>query len=104
MGAAVTFDDRGVTLRHPDGRAEFVGWPDLRAVAVETTDAGPFAEDVFFVLRGGAGVCRVPQGAAGGGELLARLQELPGFDNEPVIRAMSSAGHASFACWARGGG
>ena len=104
MGAAVTFDDRGVTLRHPDGRAEFVGWSDLRAVAVETTDAGPIAEDVFFVLRGGAGVCRVPQGAAGCDELLARLQELPGFDHEPVIRAMSSAGNASFACWARGDG
>ena len=36
----------------------------VTTVAVETTDAGPFAEDVFFVLNGGAGVCRVPQGAA----------------------------------------
>ena len=101
MGKTVTFDNRGVTFHSDAGPDEYIGWSDLSAISVETTDAGPFAEDVFFVLRGGSHVCRVPQGAAGVDELLVRLQGLPGFDNEPVIAAMSSTVNAGFPCWSR---
>lgn len=34
-------------------------------------------------------------------ELLTRLQDLPGFDNEELIAAMSSATEARFALWRR---
>src|SRR5262249_33350686 len=77
-------------------------WDALEEVSVLTTAEGPFAEDVFFVLAGGGGSgCVVPQGAPESGELLERLQRLPGFDNEAFIRAMSSAEDARFLCWRR---
>jgi hypothetical protein len=38
------------------------------------TGAGPFAPDVFWILRGSAGGCAVPHGATGDRELLERLQ------------------------------
>ncbi len=103
MAAAVSCDERGVTYRQFGRREESIAWDDLRSVAIETTDAGPFSDDVFFVLVGVAGVCRVPQGVPGADDLLARLQQLPGFANEGVIDAMSSAGNATFSCWQRGG-
>ena len=67
-----------------------------------TTADGPFAEDMFFVLAGrdGSG-CVVPQSASESGQLLERLQRLPGFDNEAFIRAMGSSEDARFVCWRR---
>jgi len=65
------------------------------------TAGGPFAEDVFWVLRGTGPPLLIPQSANGSEALLARLQELPGFDNQAVIAAMASAGNERFLCWAR---
>ena len=89
----------GVCCTWPDGSREAIGWETLLAVEIVTSDAGPFVEDVFWMLRGTRGNCRVPQEADGSGALLDRLQQLPGFDNEAVIAAMSSTANASFACW-----
>ena len=97
----VSFDVDGVTYTPPGGATSRVAWADLRAVEVATTDAGPFAEDVFWVLHGSGSPLMVPQSAGGSDALLARLQELPGFDSRAVIAAMSSAGNERFPCWAR---
>ncbi len=104
-GQRIHIDDRGVRRELPDGKVEQVAWDDVQEVAVLTTGDGPFAEDVFFVLagRGGTG-CIVPQGAPESTQLLERLQRLPGFDNEAVIRAMSSTEDAIFVCWRRSPG
>jgi hypothetical protein len=48
---------------------------------------GPFADDVFWVLSGSGQQLRVPQSAGGSDMLLARLQELPGFDSRAGIAA-----------------
>jgi hypothetical protein len=96
---AVAIDERGVRCHRPDGTVEGVAWDDLRAVEILTTDAGPWSEDLFWVLHGRDGGCVVPQGASGADALLARLQELPGFNNLAVIQAMGSAEEARFPCW-----
>jgi hypothetical protein len=97
----VSFDAVGVSYTPPGGAARRVEWSELRAVEVATSDAGPFAEDVFWVLHGAGPPLAVPQSAGGSDALLARLQELPGFDSRAVIAAMSSAGNARFPCWSR---
>ena len=97
----VSFDTIGITYTPPGGAARRIDWSDLRAVEVATTDAGPFAEDVFWVLHRTEPTLLVPQSTGGSDALLARLQELPGFDSRPVIAAMSSAGNKRFPCWAR---
>jgi hypothetical protein len=69
---------------------------------VETTDEGPFAPDVFWILVGtAASGCVIPQGATGDAILLERLQKLPGFDNDAFIRAMRSTSNEKFLCWKR---
>ncbi len=90
-----------VICERPDGKIERVAWNDLQSVEVITTDDGPFAPDVYWVLIGSTGGCAVPQGATGDRELLEKLQALPGFDNESFIRAMGSTDHARFLCWQR---
>ena len=97
----VVFDDEGVTCRRPTGLVETVRWADLQIVYIQTTDAGPAIDDVFWVLGGGETGCVVPSEAEGADLLLARLQQLPNFDNHAVIDAMSCSDNREFVCWRR---
>ena len=76
-------------------------WEGLRAVILETNDTGPVGIDVLWILVGVDSGCVIPMGAAGSEGLLGRLQRLPGFDSEAVIRASSSVENRQFLCWER---
>jgi len=78
-----------------------MSWQELQIVAVQTTDEGPFAENVFWVLASKEQSLRVPQGAEGEKDLLAKLQQLPGFKNDAVIEAMKCTDNKIFICWDR---
>jgi hypothetical protein len=98
----VTIDDWGVT-RVAGKLREAVAWADLIWVAIETTDAGPYAEDFFFLLGGadGKGVV-VPNFLATKLNLLATLQaRLPDLDNAQVAVAVGSTSNAMFKIWER---
>lgn len=98
----VAFDGERVWCRSPDSPEVSIAWSELERVVIRTTDAGPFAADFFWVLEAGQGRSLVlPGGATGAQELLRRLQELPGFDNEAVIAAAGSTDHRTFECWLR---
>ena len=95
-------DEDGVRVAMPDDTVCVVLWDDLQSVRIRTTDEGPFENDFFWLLEGAGGhVCTIPQEAAGADDLLPRLQELPGFDNEAVIAASGSADNREFLCWQR---
>ncbi len=96
-------DENGVACHWTDRAVDIVSWDDLVQVEIRTTDDGPFIDDVYFVLRGSESVCVVPSETEGFGGLLERLQRLPGFDNEAVIRAMTCTDNAVFLCWRREG-
>lgn len=97
--ARVAFDDERVMLTGRRGGS--VAWNDLREIAIRTTDQGPFVDDVIWVLTGSESQLSIPSETAGMTELLPRLQQLAGFDNEAVVAAMGSTDHASFVCWKR---
>jgi hypothetical protein len=97
----VRLSESEVVCERPDGRIERVAWADLQKVEIVTTADGPLAPDVFWVLHGTDGGCAVPQGATGDGQLLERLQALPGFDDHAVIEAMRSTSNRRFLCWQR---
>ena len=100
---SVTFTDDTVRRVRADGVEEIIRWADLYEVGMLTTDEGPFQEDVFFLLvaSDGKSGCAVPQSSDGCDRLLERLQQLPGFDNEALIKAMGSSSNAKFVCWKR---
>ncbi len=70
---------------------------DLKKATIITTDQGPFEEDVFWLLLFKIPIM-IPQ-AAGTDKLLEKLQKLPGFDNENVIKAMTCTENDSFLVW-----
>ena len=65
MPITVTIDTEWITCRHSAARTQAVRWSDLKAVLLETTDQGPFKNDVFWVLVGEHSRCVVPQEADG---------------------------------------
>jgi hypothetical protein len=97
----VDYDAAGVSCARPGAETQRVAWSELQRVEIITTDEGPWAADVIWVLHGASSGCVIPQGATGHKRLLERLQELPGFDNEAVIRAMASTSNDTFVAWVR---
>lgn len=69
-------------------------WKHIQKIEIITTDDGPLAPDVFWLLHGTHSGCVIPQGATGESELLEWLQALPGFDNGALIEAMGSTSNA----------
>lgn len=95
----VVLDKQKIVCNRPDGTHEQVAWDDLQKVEILTTEDGPFAPDIFWILHGTQSGCVIPQGATGDAELFAQLQALPDFDNAAVIEAMGSTSKATFVCW-----
>lgn len=99
----VIITESAVRCTAANGEAVEISFDELRTVWIETTDEGPMTADVFWILEGGEGGVlkrmRIPQGATGEKELLPRLQQLPNFDNEAVIKSMMSTDNALFLCW-----
>ena len=98
----VIVDDDGITRARRDGLVEYVAWDALSRVDIATTSEGPWVDDVFWLLFAGDHGCVVPSEADGMSELLLRLQQLPGFDNDAVIRAMGCTDDELFPVWSRG--
>jgi hypothetical protein len=97
----VEFNDEQVTRTTAGEIREILLWSELQEVSIITTNDGPYVDDVFWELRGTSSGSLVPSQAEGMEELLSKLQELPGFNNEAVIHAMGSTDNAKFLCWQR---
>lgn len=99
--AVVEFDEDAVTCTRRNGVVERVRWVELRAVLIQTTSDGPWVDDMFWVLVGKDGGCVVPSEAVGCRQLMERLQQLPGFDNDAVIEAVKLTEDQTLLCWHR---
>jgi len=86
---------------HGPKKEERIAWSELIEIGIVTTDEGPFQEDVYFLLLGPDREhgCAIPQGATGTQKLVERLQALPGFENDALIRAMGCTDNNRFLCW-----
>ena len=97
----VRFDESKVECIFPNGTTQSITWPNLRAIAVETNDQGPWSEDVYFLLFSNFEdqFCSIPQCAEGSQQLISRLQQLSEFNNEALIKAMGCTSNNFFLCW-----
>jgi hypothetical protein len=99
--AAVDVGDETITFRWAGGSTSSLRWENIERVVIRTTDAGPFDDDVFFVVQAAGTTYVIPQGAAGTNQLRERLQQLPDFDNEAIINSMGCTDNQEFVCWER---
>lgn len=95
----IVFDDDGARRLYRGETTHRVNWAELERVAIRTTDDGPFAEDLFWVLLGSRGTGFVIPSALVPDGLVTRLQQLPGFDNDAVVQAMQSIEENVFVAW-----
>ncbi len=95
----IEFDYEKIWCIWPGTPDQTMLWSELIGVAIKTTDEGPFAPDVFWILGAKDKVVMYPGGATGEQEMLSRLQELPNFNNESVISAACCTDNNVFICW-----
>jgi hypothetical protein len=100
----IEITDEGCVYIQKGNPKKTIKWRDLIEVSIITTDQGPFIDDVYFHLRGPTEnqELRIPQGAVGTDRLVERLQALPKFQNEEMIKAMTSTANNHFICWKKG--
>lgn len=90
-----------ITIAHVIHGETKVRLADLDEIGIETTDTGPFLEDVFWLLKSGQHYYRVPQESHVFKELFDRFHSLQGFDWDPFSEAMCCTDKAYFLCWRR---
>src|SRR5688572_7900261 len=84
----VVQDEKLITVDYGAGHTATLAWADLANVTVLTTDDGPLATDLFWILsdRDGRTTVSIPMDAAGEHDLLLAMQaRLAGFDNMAVV-------------------
>ncbi len=70
----------------------------IKKISIITTSQGPIFPDVFWLLQGNNGISVVP--SEGPDEnFLSQIQSLPNFNNEMVIKAMTSTDDNTFVVW-----
>ena len=97
----VSLEGETIVSRHPDGAIQQLAFSQLRGVAVETNDSGPWGMDLWWLLIGQDDRVAVafPGGATGEQTVVDRLMSLPNFDHGEMIKAMGSTDVAVFFLW-----
>ncbi len=101
LGESVRVDAERVVHVRADGSEVSIPWNDINAVLLETIDAGPAEDDLFWILETATVRYAVASETPGVEDLMRTLQDLPGFDNEAVIDASTSLEPGRFVCWRR---
>lgn len=97
----VTVTSDFVRVEHPSITTQNIFWSDLNEVSIITTDEGPLNPDVWLVLKGDVGGCRIPQGCTGYDSVYDIVSAYDGFDFDEVIKAMTSTDNNEFLLWQR---
>lgn len=92
-------DGESIIVKRPFGRSVSLRIDELDEIGVETTDQGPFVEDVFWILKSGARRIRVGEPHPVFKILMDRFGSLEGFDWRPFTEAMSCTDNHYFLCW-----
>ena len=96
----IVADENGtISATYPDGTIKAVDWTDLEQIEIQTNDSGPWGADVWWVLKGAHSECVYPQGATGDPEMIPKYQQLTGFDDDALIKAMGCTSNRTFVCW-----
>ena len=98
-----SFDGEVITIERPFGRKLLLKLEDVDEIGVQTTDQGPFAEDVYWLLKQGTTSVRIPEPSPVFKMLMDRFHSWPGFDWQPFTEAMACSDCRYFRCWQRSG-
>ncbi len=87
-------------IREVEGGRQYL-WLDVNHVSILTTSDGPFAEDLYFVIKTDSATIIIDHTQASEIKLFDQFAQLPGFSYEQTILAMGSTNDAVFVCFER---
>lgn len=67
-------------------------------ISIITTSKGPLYPDLFWMIESTSNITIIPSEGPDE-DLLTKVQNMPEFDNEAVIKAMTSTKDEIFVCW-----
>src|SRR5882672_1449118 len=91
-------DGWNIMVKRPFSRSVSMRIYDFDEIGVETTDQGPFVEDVFWILKRGETRIRIGEPHPVFKKLMDRFGSLEGFDWRPFTEAMSCTDNRYFLC------
>ncbi len=94
-------EGRNIVFQRPFTRSVSIKIDDFDEIGVETTDQGPFVEDVFWILTRGQAQIRIGEPHPVFNQLMDRVGSLEGFDWRPFTEAMCCSDNRYFLCWRR---
>ena len=96
-----SFDGHTITADGPLAHRSSVRIEEIREIGVETTDTGPFVEDVFWLINRDTDGLRIPQDSPVFKELMGAFGLFEGFDWQSFAEAMACTDRRYFLCWRR---
>ncbi len=96
-----SFDGKTISADGPFAERTSVKVEDIYEIGVETTDAGPFVEDVFWLINKDTDGLRIPQMSPVFTALMDYFGSLESFDWRPFNDAMCCTDSYYFRCWKR---
>ena len=93
--------DSELIITEQDGTVHRMLISQMKKIAIETTDTGPFVEDVYWAISDGSTTLRVPQACPDFQQLLDGFGKFTGFNDESFVRAMTCAENQEFVCWTK---
>jgi hypothetical protein len=87
------------TFKRPFRSSVSLRIEDFDEIGAESTDQGPFAEDMFWILKRGKVRLRIGDPHPMFKQLMERFGSLPGFNWLPFIEAQSCTRNRYFVCW-----
>jgi hypothetical protein len=91
------------SVKRPFGKMVSMQIDELDEIGIETTDQGPFAEDVFLILKRDEMRLRIGDPHPIFKQFMDVFGSLEGFDWRPFNEAMSCTDNRYFPCWKRPG-
>jgi hypothetical protein len=92
---------RTLIIKRPFQKPFSIQMDHLDEIGIETTDQGPFIEDIFWIIKRGKLRLRIGEPHPNFKILMDRFGSLEGFDWEPFIEAMACTDNHYFMCWKR---
>lgn len=95
----VSVENDVIQVKSPEGSVAAIAKNDIRELAIETNDSGPWDTDVWWEIKTLSSDFRFPQGATGEQLAMRWFETFVGYKDDEVIRAMGSTSNARFVCW-----
>ncbi|MHA1299711.1 MAG: hypothetical protein ACTSO9_09770 [Candidatus Helarchaeota archaeon] len=96
---SISVSEDELILEWKNGNKDSYKFKDLKKASIITTDRFPMEdEDVFWLMMFNI-IIMIPQGVPGTDGLLKRMQKLPRFNNNELIKAMLCVENNAFLVW-----